>query len=146
MLTFDGDDRPSAIVEKPEASVARWAVTGLYVYDSQAPDRAAALAPSARGELEITDVNAGYLAEDRLSAVRLGRGFAWFDAGTHDDLLAAGEFVRTVEARQNLKIACPEEIAWRKSFIATDRLRALAQSYAKFDYGLYLHGLADERP
>jgi glucose-1-phosphate thymidylyltransferase len=145
VLEFDDRGQPARLVEKPSKPRSEWAVTGIYVYGPDAPDRAAQLRPSDRGELEITDLNAGYLNDGRFHAVRLGRGFAWFDAGTHDDLLAAGEFVRTVETRQNLKICCPEEIAWRQGFIDRTRLLSHADTHAKTAYGAYLHRVARGR-
>ena len=145
VLTFSGQGQPERIVEKPGEPTSSWAVTGLYVYDAEAPARAARLEPSERGELEITDLNRLYLEDGQLSAACLGRGFAWFDAGTHEDLLDAAEFVRTVEARQNLKICCPEEIAWRRGFIDRAQLARCAHALAKSAYGAYLQRLADGR-
>lgn len=138
VLAFDPAGRPVAIEEKPARPRSSWAVTGLYFYDNDVVDIAAGLRPSARGELEITDVNAAYLARGDLSVVRLGRGYAWFDTGTHDSLLEAAEFVRTIEQRQRLLIACPEEIAYDAGWITTEDVRRLAQPLARSDYGRYL--------
>lgn len=142
VVTFDDAGRPVAIDEKPTAPRSREAVTGLYFYDAQVVEYAASLEPSARGELEISDVNAAYLAAGRLHVERLGRGFAWLDTGTPASLLQASNYVQTIEARQGLKIACPEEIAWRQGFIDLDRFRALAQDLAGTQYGDYLTRLA----
>ncbi len=136
------DNRPLSIVEKPVQPRSPWAVTGLYFYDNHVVDIAAALTPSARGELEITDVNAAYLAQGRLYAVPLGRGHAWMDAGTPEALLQASEFVAAIEARQGIKIACLEEIAWRMGFIDLAQLGRLAERLAPSAYGGYLASLA----
>jgi glucose-1-phosphate thymidylyltransferase len=146
VVSFDAAGRPVAIEEKPAKPRSRWAVTGLYFYDKDVADVAAALKPSARGELEITDVNKAYLARGDLRVQRLGRGYCWFDTGTHDSLMAAGEFVRTVQERQGLQIACLEEIAYRSGFIGADQLAALAGPLRKSRYGEYLLGLLDEPP
>jgi glucose-1-phosphate thymidylyltransferase len=144
VIAFDGQGRPLAIEEKPERPKSQWAVTGLYFYDNTVLDIAASLVPSARGELEITEVNNAYLARGLLRIERLGRGFAWFDTGTHDSLLEAGEFVRTIELRQGLKIACVEEIAYRMGFIDRERLISLAAAFGRnHPYGRYLVGLAE---
>ena len=129
--------------EKPAAPRSNWAVTGLYIYDSQAPDLAAGLKPSARGELEITDLNRAYLERGQLSVERLGRGFAWLDTGTPDSLLEAAQFVRTLEQRQGFKIGCPEEIAWRQGFIDAPALERLAADMGT-DYGAYLRRVLAE--
>jgi glucose-1-phosphate thymidylyltransferase len=143
VLAFDPAGRPASIVEKPAAAPSRWAVTGLYFYDNRVLDIAATLRPSARGEFEITDVNNVYLQEQAAEIELFGRGFAWLDTGTHDSLLEAGNFVRMVEARQGLKIACVEEIAWAKGFISDAELRALADRLLKSGYGEYLLQLTE---
>ncbi len=142
VVEFDSDWRPLAIVEKPQDPRSDWAVTGLYVYDNRAFEIAAALKPSARGELEITDVNRAYLELGALRAERLGRGFAWLDTGTCDSLLEASEFVRSVQHRQALPIACLEEIAYRQGWIDAAALAALAAEYANTGYGDYLRSVA----
>ena len=138
VVTFDARGRPTDIEEKPKHPRSRWAVTGLYFYDRDVVDIAAGLRPSARGELEITDVNRAYLRRGRLRVERLGRGYCWLDTGTHDSLLAAGEFVRTIEDRQDLRIACLEEIAFRQGFIDAEQLERLAQPLTQNGYGQYL--------
>jgi glucose-1-phosphate thymidylyltransferase len=143
VVEFDREGRVLSIEEKPEAPKSSFAVTGIYVLDGKAPARARALRPSARGELEIVDVLNGYLADGLLNVERLGRGFAWLDTGTHASLLDAGNFVRTIEERQNFKIGCPEEIAFAEGCITADALRALAQPYLKTEYGRYLVRIAD---
>jgi glucose-1-phosphate thymidylyltransferase len=144
IVAFGPDGRATSIEEKPTQPRSNWAVTGLYFYDNKVVDIAAAVRPSARGEIEITDVNRAYLEAGALSVQRLGRGFAWFDTGTHDSLLEAAEFVRTIEHRQGLKIACLEEIAWRKGYIATEELLRLAGRFDKNGYGAYLRNVAAE--
>jgi glucose-1-phosphate thymidylyltransferase len=139
-LAQDGSVR--AIVEKPTAPLSNYAVTGLYFYDGQVADIAATLKPSARGELEITDLNNRYLRQGRLELETLGRGFAWLDTGTPESLLQAAEFVATIEARQGLKIACPEEVAWRQGWIDDAQLEALAAKFKGNSYGRYLVELA----
>ena len=146
VLELDVAGRPKAIVEKPAAPKSNLAVTGLYVYDNDVLDIAASLRPSARGELEITDVNRIYLRQGRLDVVRLGRGMAWLDTGTPEALLEASLFVQTIEHRQGLKIACPEEVAWRMGWISDAALAALAEEFAGKPYGEYLQELlAEER-
>ncbi|MFT8244247.1 glucose-1-phosphate thymidylyltransferase RfbA [Roseomonas sp. BN140053] len=141
VVEFGADGRALSLEEKPSQPRSEWAVTGMYFYDGRAPRRAAALAPSPRGELEITDVNRGYLDEDALRVVRLGRGYAWLDTGTHDSLLEAGEFVRAIEKRTGEKIAAPEEVAFRKGLIDADQLRVLAKPLRNSGYGTYLEAL-----
>jgi glucose-1-phosphate thymidylyltransferase len=145
VVDIDQDGRVRAIIEKPKDPPSNYAVTGLYFYDEQVTDFAASLKPSARGELEITDLNNCYLRQGRLTVEMLGRGFAWLDTGTPESLLQAAEFMATVEARQGLKIACPEEIAWRLGWIDDGRLEALAAGYKGTDYGRYLSGLLSRR-
>ena len=141
VVTFDKAWRPAAIDEKPRKPKSAWVVTGLYVYDNRVLDIAAALKPSARGELEITDVNRAYLALGELSVERLGRGFAWLDTGTCDSLLEAAEFVRTIQHRQALPIACLEEIAFNQGWIGSGELKALAREHGETRYGEYLKQL-----
>ena len=143
VVEFDRAGAPLAITEKPEHPRSNWAVTGLYFYDSDAADIVGELQPSARGELEITDLNARYLTRGDLTVHRMGRGFAWLDTGTHESLLQAGEFVRTLESRQKLKVACVEEVAWRMGFIDTGQLLRLADSLDKSGYGHYLRWLIE---
>jgi glucose-1-phosphate thymidylyltransferase len=145
VVSFDTSGRPQAIEEKPASPRSRWAVTGLYFYDDAVVEIARSIAPSARGELEITAVNAAYLRAGKLEVVKLGRGYAWFDTGTHDSLMDAGNFVRTIETRQGLKIACPEEIAFTCGYIGRAELeRLIAERYEKSDYGTYLRRLLAE--
>lgn len=147
VLELDGGGRPLAIAEKPAAPKSNLAVTGFYVYDNDVLEVAASLQPSARGELEITDVNRIYLRQRRLDVVRLGRGMAWLDTGTPESLLEASLFVQTIEHRQGFKIACPEEVAWRMGWISDTALADLAGKFAGKPYGEYLRGLlAEERP
>lgn len=144
VVEFDQNGRVVSIEEKPKNPKSNYAVTGLYFYDERVTDIAASLKPSARGELEITDVNNIYLENGELHVAKLGRGIAWLDTGTHDSLLSASTFVQAVEQRQGLQVACPEEIAWRKGYIDTARLRALAEPLLKSGYGQYLMSLADD--
>ncbi len=141
VVEFDADGRALSLEEKPKAPKSNWAVTGLYVYDGRAPAIARSLKPSARGELEITDLNRAYLNEGSLRVTRLGRGYAWLDTGTHDSLLEAGEFVRAIEKRTGQKVASPEEIAWRMGFIDAEQLRELARPLRNSGYGTYLEAL-----
>ncbi len=138
VVELDGDGRALAIEEKPAAPRSSWAVTGLYFYDDRVCELARRVRPSARGELEITDLNRLYLDDRSLHVERMGRGYAWLDTGTHDSLLEAGEFVRTIQHRQGMQIACPEEIAWSLGWIDAERLRACAEAYGKTRYGQYL--------
>lgn len=138
VVEMDAQGRPLSIEEKPCQPRSSWAVTGLYLYDGRAPEIAAALQPSSRGELEITDLNRVYLEQGLLGVERLGRGFAWLDTGTPDSLHDAAAFVRTLEQRQGFKIACPEEVAWRMGWIDDAALARLADAYGAADYGAYL--------
>ena len=138
---FDQEGRVIGLEEKPEVPKSNYAVTGLYFYDTHAADLAAALKPSPRGELEITDLNRKYLEQSALMVERLGRGYAWLDTGTHDSLLQAGNFIETLEQRQDLKVACPEEIAFTQKWIDTEQLLKLAEPLKKSGYGDYLVGL-----
>ena len=143
VVAFDHEGRAVSIEEKPAAPKSNYAVTGLYFYDSTVVDRARELKPSARGELEITDLNRLYLEEGSLAVEVMGRGFAWLDTGTHASLLDAATYVRITEERQGLKICCPEEIAWRQGFISADQLRAIAEPLRKSGYGEYLLNLLE---
>jgi len=145
VVTFDAAGRAVSIVEKPEKPQSNWAVVGLYVYDNDVVELASALKPSARGELEITSVNEAYLRAGRLHIERLGRGFAWFDTGTPDSLLDAAMYVATIEKRQGLKVAAPEEIAFRQGFIDAAALqRIIDEQYPRNDYGAYLRSVLAE--
>lgn len=138
VLSFDAEDNVTAVTEKPEKPQSRWAVTGLYFYDNKVVEIAKSLEPSARGELEITDVNSRYLSLGQLRVEKLGRGTAWLDAGTYDSLLQAANYIQVIEQRQGLKVSCPEEIAYRKGFISSEQLLKLAQPLMKDSYGNYL--------
>lgn len=140
---FDAEGRVVGIEEKPAKPKSNYAVTGLYFYDGRASDFAAELKPSARGELEITDLNRRYLDLGELHLQRLGRGYAWLDTGTHQSLLEASNYIETIEARQGLRVCCPEEIAWHNGWIDAAQLERLAQPLAKNGYGQYLLGLAE---
>jgi len=144
VIEFDAAGRPLSIVEKPPAPRSNWAVTGLYFYDRDVVSIAAGLKPSARGELEITDVNNHYLARAQLEAERLGRGFAWFDVGTHDSLVEAASFIQAIERRQGQRVAVPEEIAFLNGWIGRDELAAIGREFGKNGYGQYLLQLAAE--
>lgn len=144
VVTFDTSGRAIALEEKPQRARSRYAVTGLYFYDHQVAGLAANLQPSARGELEITDINRWYLDQGLLQVQMMGRGMAWLDTGTHESLLEASTFIETIEKRQGLKIACPEEIAYRMGYIGTDALEQLAAPLAKNGYGQYLLRILEE--
>ena len=145
VMQFDAQGKVTDLLEKPKSPPSNYAVTGIYFYDERASALAKSLAPSARGELEITDLNRAYLKLGDLHVERLGRGTAWLDTGTHNSLLDAGVFVRIIEERQGLKVACVEEIAWRSEFIGTEQLIKLAQPLAKSGYGEYLLRLVKEQ-
>ncbi len=145
VVAFDADRRALSIEEKPTKPRSNWAVTGLYFYDADVVDIAANLKPSARGELEITDVNRTYLERGKLSVEIMGRGFAWLDTGTPDSLIEAAEFVRTLEKRQGFKIACPEEIAFDNGFIDATQFDRVAKAYGKSAYGQYLREVVGPR-
>ena len=141
---FDAQGKVMSLEEKPKAPKSNYAVTGLYFYDNQVVDLAKSLKPSARGEYEITDLNRLYLEQGQLNVEIMGRGYAWLDTGTHESLLEAGQFIATLEHRQGLKIACPEEIAWRHQWIGDSQLERLAQPLIKSGYGQYLQRLLKE--
>jgi len=145
VVEFDATGRAVSIEEKPKLPKSNYAVTGLYYYDADVVALARDLKPSARGELEITDLNRLYLEAGRLNVERMGRGFAWLDTGTHDSLLEAGQFIATLEKRQGFKVACPEEIAWRNGWIDDEQLLALAKPLEKSGYGRYLTNLLQDR-
>jgi glucose-1-phosphate thymidylyltransferase len=145
VVEFDADGTAISLEEKPAKPKSRYAVTGLYFYDNHVVEMAKNLKPSARGELEITDLNRMYLEADNLQVEVMGRGMAWLDTGTHDSLLEAGSFIQTIEKRQGLKVACPEEIAYRMGFIDEVQVNALAEKYAKNGYGQYLRQMLEER-
>ncbi|HEY6511140.1 MAG TPA: glucose-1-phosphate thymidylyltransferase RfbA [Burkholderiaceae bacterium] len=145
VVEFDAKQRALSIEEKPRQPKSSYAVTGLYFYDEQVCDIAASIKPSARGELEITEVNASYLRQDQLAVQIMGRGYAWLDTGTHDSLMEAGQFIAMLEKRQGLKVACPEEVAYRSGWIDAAQLEALARPLAGNGYGQYLLKLASEK-
>ncbi|WP_341218393.1 glucose-1-phosphate thymidylyltransferase RfbA [Neptunomonas phycophila] len=142
---FNDKGEVISLEEKPEHPKSNYAVTGLYFYDGNACDMAATIKPSHRGELEITDLNSLYLEQNQLNMALMGRGFAWLDTGTHDNLLAASQFVQTLEKRQGLKVCCPEEIAYRKGYINAEQLLAIAKPLQKSGYGQYLNKLLDDK-
>ena len=144
VVAFDQDGRVLSLEEKPTRPKSNFAVTGIYVLDGSAPERAHAVKPSERGELEITELLNSYRADGLLNVERMGRGFAWLDTGTHASLLDAGNFVRTIEERQNVKIGCPEEVAFSEGWISGAELRALAEPYLKTEYGRYLLRVAED--
>lgn len=144
VVEFDSAGQVISIEEKPTAPKSKYAVPGIYFYDNSVIDIAANLKPSPRGELEITDVNSQYLQRNKLKVQLLGRGFAWLDAGTHESLQQAGSFVQAIQDRQGFKIACIEEIAFRKGYISADRLRSLAKRFNKNEYGQYLYDISSE--
>jgi glucose-1-phosphate thymidylyltransferase len=141
-VTLDADNRPLSIAEKPKKPTSKLAVTGLYLYGPDVVDITLGLAPSRRGELEITDINRAYLEQGRLQVYPLGRGYAWLDGGTPNDLFEASQFIRVMEARTGLKIGCPEEIAYRMKFITLDELEASAERLPQSDYAAYLRSIA----
>jgi glucose-1-phosphate thymidylyltransferase len=145
VVELDKNNKPVGLVEKPATPVSNYAVTGLYFYDNTVADTAASLAPSPRGELEITDLNRRYLEKGELDVVLLGRGVAWLDTGTHESMLQASVFVETIQSRQGLKVSCPEEIAFRLGYIGKDQLIKLAEPMKKNSYGAYLLQIAEGR-
>ena len=144
VLSFDEDGKPKEIIEKPSKAASNYAVTGLYFYDNQVVDMAKDLKPSPRGELEITDINQMYLEQGQLNVVKLGRGVAWLDTGTHQSLLQASAFVETIESRQGLKVACLEEVAYRMGFISGEDVLKLSEPLQKSGYGKYLQQIVHQ--
>jgi glucose-1-phosphate thymidylyltransferase len=144
VVEFDSTGKAISLEEKPSKPKSKYAVTGLYFYDNEVIDIAQTIKPSLRGELEITDVNKAYLGQGRLTVEQMGRGMAWLDTGTHDSLIEASTYIEIIEKRQGLKVACPEEIAYRKGYITADQLQKLAQPLLKNGYGQYLQRLLEE--
>jgi glucose-1-phosphate thymidylyltransferase len=145
VVTFDAEGRATTIEEKPSEPQSNWAVTGLYMYDPDVVEIARSIKPSGRGEYEITDINRRYLEAGRLKVERMGRGFAWLDAGTHESLLESASFIHSLEERQGLKIACLEEIAFNRGYIDAQQMEQAAAGYGKSSYGNYLRGFLDEQ-
>ncbi len=145
VVEFDDQENIKSIEEKPSLPKSNFVITGLYFYDEDVSERSRSLEPSKRGELEITDLNISYLNDQKLKVHKFGRGYAWLDTGTHDSLLEASQFIRTIEKRQGLKISCPEEIAWRKKWITDENLENLAQPLNKSGYGQYLLNLLNKK-